>query len=394
MRMSQKVMGRRKALFLAYWVFFALGVAESSLPPALPALADRMSVPLSNLGILFTARAMGFLTMFIFASWLTRRLGRSRLILISLGVIVLVLPFQPLMPALSVGVLLLALFGIGGGAINVSASVLVGDLSPLDRTMALNRLFAFLSVGGVIGPAVIGLTLTQWGIVTPPFWVTAAMLLVALLALAWVPLPPGNPPPPLRFGSGSLFRDARFWVLAIFLLLFVGTYLGFVGWIFSYVRTGLGGEIALASAAASSFSLAELAGRLIRLGPFRRLSDGPLVIGSCVSGFLAVLLLILTRVPLLAVAASIWLGLSFSTLYPTILGLGQQLRPEESVAAVSVLGIVSAFGVIFLPWLHGQFMVGDARMWPVLLLGSVAALVGLALAVRRGIPSPTETALS
>ena len=60
MRMSQRVMGRRMALFLAYWVFFALGVAESSLPPALPTLSDRMSVPLSNLGILFTARAMGF----------------------------------------------------------------------------------------------------------------------------------------------------------------------------------------------------------------------------------------------------------------------------------------------------------------------------------------------
>ena len=66
------------------------------------------------------------------------------------------------------------------------------------------------------------------------------------------------------------------------------------------------------------------------------------------------------------------------------------MRPEESVAAVSVLGMVSALGAILLPWLHGQFMVGDARMWPVMLLGSVAVLVGLAMAVRRGIPSPSE----
>lgn len=386
---SQKFMGRRTALFLAYWIFFTLGVAESSLPPAFPTLADRMNVPLSDMGILFSARAAGFLGMFIFANWLTRRLGRTRFILISLGIIALALPFQPLMPDLPVGILLVALYGIGGGAINVSASVLVGVLNPTERSMALNRLFAYLSVGVIVGPVAIGLTLTQWGTVAPPFWVTAAMLLAALLVLARAPLPPEDSPPSLHFGSGSLFRDARFWVLAVFMLLLMGTYFGFMGWIFSYVRTGLGGEIALASAAASSFGLAELAGRLIRLGPLRRLSDGTVVIGSCASGLAAVLLLLLVRVPLVAVAASIWLGFSFSTLYPTTVGLGQQLRPEESVAVVSVLGMVSALGAITLPWLHGQFMVGDARMWPVMLLGSIAVLVGLAFAVRRGIPSAT-----
>jgi fucose permease len=187
-----------------------------------------------------------------------------------------------------------------------------------------------------------------------------------------------------------MLKDRRLWLLAAFLVLFVGFDAGFNGWIYSYVRTSLDGGIALASTAASSFWLATMAGRLARVGPLRRFPDGPLTLVSCLSGLCAVVLLFLVRMPVAAVVASVWLGLSMSTIYPTAMGLGQQLRPEESVAVVSLLGMASATGSLTLPWLHGQFLSGGGEAWPLALLVNAMLVLGLAIAVTMVIVSKSR----
>ena len=101
------------------------------------------------------------------------------------------------------------------------------------------------------------------------------------------------------------------------------------------------------------------------------------------SGLIAIVLLILLRMPLVSVVASIWLGLSISTLYPTAMGIGQQLRPGESVAVISLLGVSSALGSLTLPWLYGQFLSGGGQGWPVALMVNLFLVLGLALAWSR-----------
>lgn len=388
-RKPPRPLGRRSALFLAHWTFFALGLGEASLPPSLPTLARNMDVPLENLGILFTARAIGFLAVFITAGWLTTRLGRGRLMIVALAAIIVALPALPLISFFPLSVILVLLSGFGAAALSVSVNALVGDLNPQDRSIAINRLYVFIAIGALTGPILLGTSLSLWGMIGTPFWMAASMMLVALIPLARLPLPK-LPPAIRRIGSSSLRKDRRLWLLATFLFLFVGVDAGFNGWIYSYVRTSLGGEIALASAAASAFWLAAMIGRLARVGPLRRLPDGPLMVGSCASGLIAILLLILVRTPLVAVVASVWLGLSISTLYPTAMSLGQQLRPDESVAVISLLGIASAVGSLTLPWLYGQFLSGGGEAWPLALLVNLVLVLGLAVAVTVIIVSKSQ----
>lgn len=382
-------MGRRTTLFLAHWTFFALGLGEASLAPSLPALARNMDVPLESLGILFAARAIGFLVVFIMAGWLTTRLGRGRLMIVALATMILALPALPLTGFFPLGVILVLLSGFSAAALSVSVNALVGDLNPQDRTVAINRLYVFIAIGAFTGPILVGTALSLWRVIYPPFWMAASMMLVALIPLAWLPLPK-LPPAIRRIGSSSLRKDRRLWLLAAFLFLYMGVDAGFNGWIYSYVRTSLGGEIALASAAASAFWLATMTGRLARVGPLRRLPDGPLMVGSCASGLIAILLLILVRMPLVAVVASIWLGLSISALYPTAMGLGQQLRPDESVAVISLLGIASAVSSLTLPWFYGQFLSGGGEVWPLALLVNSILVLGLAVAVNVFIASNSK----
>jgi fucose permease len=377
---TQPPMGRRATLFLAHWIFFALGLGESSLAPSFPTLAKNMDVPLEGLGILFTARAVGFIAVFITAGWLTARLGRGRLMVGALATAALAWSVLPSVDLLPFGVILVLLSGLGAAALSASVNALVGDLNPHDRAVAINRLYLFIAMAAFVGPLLVGTTLSFWRMIGPAFWLAAAMMLVSLIPLAWLSLPE-LPPAIRRIGSSSLRQDRRLWLLAAFLFLFLGVDAGFNGWIYSYVRTSLRGEIALASAAASAFWLAAMVGRFARMGPFRRVPDGPLMVGSCVSGLIAIVLLILLRTPLVAVAASVWLGFSTSTLYPTAMSLGLQLRPSESVAVISLLGVASATGSLTLPWLYGQFLRGEGQGWPMALLVNLILVLGLALAV-------------
>ncbi len=335
---------------------FVFGIANALLGAVLPILSARLGFNLAQSGALFAILNFGVLLCVLAVGPLIDRYGmKLSLILGPLGVALalLLVSVSPSYPWLAASVFLL---GIAGGSLNAATNTLAADLHPdaARKNAALNLLGMYFGIGALLIPFGVGSLLARTGL--------EPILIASAIACALIGLYPATLvfPPAKHTGEIPLAHSARFlrdpYVLVTGALLFCqsGTELTLAG----YTTTFLIDELHV-SVSEASFALTALwvTVTLSRIGLARlslRYTGHQIVRSSAAIAFAGVAGLLLSRSLPTAAASLIVIGLGFSGIFPTTLGIAAARYQENSGTIFGILLVGSRIGAMSVPYAVGR----------------------------------------
>jgi FHS family Na+ dependent glucose MFS transporter 1 len=370
----------------AYFTAYALGgVLGGAVGPTLGPFAAQVGVGLSTIGVILTARSLGYLAGAAGGShWMDRIRVHRGLAAAALfaAAFLAVLPW-----AQSLGLLILFLvpLGFATACLDVGVSTMLLRIYSNRAAPFISALHFSYGVGGLAAPFLIAaLAVGSAALIYPLLAVGFALLCVTFLALPEGPTEPAgkqepqdrhlgrrllaSPPAvaPTRLGRGFLAATTV-------ILLYVGAEIGFASWLYVFADLQFGPRPATAITGAfwGAFSLFRLLGILgaRRFAPER-------ILTICFSGALAfALLLSLLPHSLAAVwVGAVGVGASCAAIYPTVI-TAYSRRVELTGRRFGAIAVASCLGSMTFPWLIGRLLdVGD----PVVVPAATATLLAAA----------------
>ena len=354
-----------------YAAFVALGLANASLGPTLPGLAEQTQTRLSEISYLFTARSLGYLLAALLGGRLYDRQPGHTLMATMLLLMAAMLALAPLVPALWLLMLILLLLGIAESGLDVGGNTLLVWVHRDKVGPFMNGMHFFFGVGAFLSPIIIAQALLLGGGITWAYWTLALLMLPAaiwLLRQSSPSLPAVSASEPARPINGALVA-----LIALFFFLYVGAEVSYGGWIFTYtVARGLGSETA-AAYLTSAFWGSLTAGRLLSIPVAARLRPRA-ILGLGLAGCLgSVAVILLWPHSLTAVwLGTLSLGLSMASIFPTTLSLAERHLPISG-RVTGWFFVGASLGGMSLPWLIGQLF--EAIGPHVTILAITAALI-------------------
>jgi MFS transporter, FHS family, glucose/mannose:H+ symporter len=326
-------------------IFFIIGMSQSLYGPALSDFQQRFAVAEAEVGWLISAHFIGMIIVTLGSGPYLRHGSYRTFILIGLSC--LVLGCSGIYTAPFWGLALLSAFciGLGFGAINVSFTLLAGDLFVERRVAALSTFSAMIGLGAIAGPLLIVALGTG-----KAFLLTALFALVATVP-AWT-----LPPSVKRQGEARATKAGHPFIVVGFVLLYliyVGSEAGIGSWGATHLTPLLGSE--RAAFFTSLFWLALTLGRLITVPISMYVRSSTLLIASLGLGAGAMGLAYQTNV---APFAYILAGLALAPVFPTGLAWIRQVFPSAAASVTSLVLVSAAFGGVIFPPAIG-FVVGQ-----------------------------------
>ncbi len=366
--------------FLTYGIcFISLGLAMASLGPVLPFMADHINVSFGQISFLFTASSLGYLTGSAGGGRLYDRFKGHHLMLLALVLMIAMSLLIPLVPIFILLLIVMFFFGLGQGALDVGGNVNLLWVYQSRVGPYMNALHFCFGVGAFLAPIVMhNVMKITGGSITWPFWVLALLFLPSLVGL-WSLRSPTNPEKSDDL-DGKKSVDYRLVVLMMVLFfIYVGVETGFGGWIFTYATEGKIADEAGASYMNSIFWGALTIGRLVSIPLARRLKPSTLLIGNFGLAiiFLGLILLFPLNTTFIWIVSA-GLGFSLSSVFPTLLALGES-RMKITGAVTGMFFLGSSLGGTLLPMLLGQIFeyVGAYEIMVTLFAGALLGLIVL-----------------
>lgn len=270
-------------------------------------------------------------------------------------------------------------YGLGGGVLNTVTNALVSDLNPSGRAAALNLLGFSLSLGAISAPLLMSIGDRLPSSVVLRLLATGiAVILLLVLALRFPPAKrPGTPVSKLL----RALNQGPVWLFGVLLFLESGSENCMFVWSSKIVADVLRTTPHRANLALVALSAAHAIGRLIAAIWLRGV-DGRTVVrlsaGTTVAGALVVYA---SREFPYMVMGIVVMGLGFSAIFPTALGLTGDRFPGKTGTVFGALIAVAAVGGMVGPtagaWLGGN---GPMRvLWiPIAAATAIAALTSVA----------------
>lgn len=355
------VPGQLRLARLAVIAYFAvLGIANGVWLSRIPAVKASLHLSDGVLGVALLSAPAGLVVMVLFASRIVHRFGSRRPTMIAGTGAALVPIALGLAPRLAALMAALFVYGLAGGMVDVgmnSQAVLVerGFGRPL-----MTSFHACYSFGGLAG-ALLGSLFASAGISPAVNFTTASLPLAGCAALAgsWLlndkggnvpPSPPADPPG--TAARAKLRGLARSWTPALLIMALLATcsLLGegaAEGWSAVYLRDNLAAPAGLAALGYAGFSIAMAVGRLS--GDRLAARFGPARLVRCCGLIAAVglLLALLSRNAVGAIAGFAIFGAGLSCTFPLLLsaaGNAEPERPAQGIARVAGSGYAGMLG--------------------------------------------------
>lgn len=359
-----------------------LGLVSASLGPTLPALAARLATEPAELGLLFTARGLGYLLGSLACGRLYDRRPAHPLLVLAIAVMaagMMAVPFA------SSSISLLVIMLVIGGA---QALLDVGNNTSLVRVHGpkvapfMNALHCFYGVGAMISPVVVdaagGLVLAYWALAMAMLPVAAWVVLIPSPSLIPRPSPSSSP-------SESSERDDRRSVIGAFVLLFAlcqSAEAGFGGWIY-VVASSAGFSEGGSARLLSGFWAAFTAGRVLGIVAATRIEPKTMLGFDLLFSLLCLGLLVCVPGPQGLWVGTLGLGLALASVFPSALALaGRYVTLTGSVTSQIFVG--ASVGTTLMPWLIGHsFALGPQAPMLVLWIDLALASVVFMLIVTR-----------
>jgi len=350
---------------LAFFAFFLFGANDAIVGVLLPSLQGYYNVDKATLGIIFISGSIGYLLAVFNTGFLAPKLGNTRILALGAASFAsggLAFGLQPPFFAIAI-----APFLLGFGAAIVEAG-LNSHLAKLPtKTALLNYLHAFFGLGALIGPvAASGMLWAGWGWNSIYFWL-AGMTLILLPGFLWAfradPSDAGDGAETDSEGGRNRIRQALqyrvVWLVAVFLLFYVGTELTLGNWSYSFLTEARNEDGFLAGWLVSGYWLGLTVGRVVLARLSARIGDKWLIQGGLLGTVSGVA--VLWSAPNSAVAGMglLLTGFSLSPILPTAVAFMSNLIPTRVLmSAISLLGSLSSIGKALFPWLAGNLAEG------------------------------------
>ena len=341
--------------FVTYGIcFISLGLGMSSLGPLLPFLAANVGVSLAQISFLFTATSLGYLVGAAGGGRLYDQYKPHRLMMSALGLMILMALLLPVIPVFYLLFIGMFFFGLGQGTLDVGGNINLLWVFQSRVGPFMNALHFCFGVGAFLSPIIIHNVMNlSGGALTWPYWVLSFLFLPGFIGL-WRLKSPENPEKDDIEGNERPIDFRLVLLMMALLFIYVGVETGFGGWIFTYaLDVGIANE-AQAAYMNSIFWGALTLGRLLSILLARKLAPSKILIGNFVLAILFLgLILISPRNGTIVWVTSAGLGLSLSSVFPTILALGEsRMKITGKITGLFFLG--SSLGGTLLPMLMGQ----------------------------------------
>lgn len=270
-----------------------------------------------------------------------------------------------------------ALYGIGGGMLDLIASPVVAALQPTKQAEALNKLHACFSLGSIIALAV-GLSTLSYGLPWRVAFLGFTLVPMGYFVLTMrAELPTKLSTEDKAHGHSRLMmRTLGFWAFAGMIYCAGASEMGLAVWLPAHVE--------------QTFKTTTVGGGLALLGFFATMTVGRMIGGRVLERFSPTQVLVTSAAftgPLIAAAAwsthgtasivtAMLVGLATSALWPTTLALAAQRFPQGGATMFGWLAGFGASSGITAPWLIGAIAdrsnirngVGATSVAPIVLL--------------------------
>jgi FHS family Na+ dependent glucose MFS transporter 1 len=385
-----------------FTAFVALGFVQASLGPTLPGLAEHVHAQIGDLSFLFVARAIGYLTGSFLGGRLFDRLRGHPVMAVVLGMITLTVFVIPLTSTLWALAAALLTLGMAESVLDVGGNTLLMRLHRHKVGPFMNGLHLFFGLGAFLSPIIIAQAVLLTGDITWAYWTLAILVLPVGAWIIRLPNPStlnpsvstettkpesGNQAIPVSSGRRLIII-----LISIFFFLYVGTEIGFGGWIFTYAVTlGLANET-MAAYLTSAFWGAFTVGRLVAVPIAVRFEPAVILLANLIGVLLSVALVLLwPGWPAMVWLGTIGAGFWMASIFPNTLSLaGRSFEVTGRVTGWFFAG--ASLGAMSLPWLIGQLFesVGPrVLMWAILGNTAVALVMfGVLWLVIRNNPAP------
>jgi FHS family Na+ dependent glucose MFS transporter 1 len=369
----------------AYFASYALvGVLGGAVGPTLGPFAAQVGVGLSTIGILLTARSLGYL---VGAAGSSRWVDRTRVHRGLAASALFVAAFLTVLPwARSLGLLVLFLvpLGFATASLDIGVSTMLLHIYRNRAAPFISALHFSYGAGGLAAPFLVAaLAVGSAVLVYPILAVGFALLGVAFLALPESPAAPleREEPKDVRLGRRFLASPRvvaptqlgrGFLAATTVILVYVGAEIGFASWLYVFVDLQFGARSATAVTGAfwGAFTLFRLLGILgARRWPPER------ILTICFSSALAfALLLALSPHSLVAVwVGAVGVGASVAAIYPTTITVYSR-RYELTGRHFGAIAVASCLGSMTFPWLIGRLLeIGGPVVVPAVTVALLAA---------------------
>lgn len=171
----------KKARQATRMFFLLCGLSVSAWAPMVPFAKDRLQLNDSSLGLLLLFLGVGAICTMPLTGWFIKRAGSRSVMMVSSIIIALALPSLSVLNSWAEMAATLFVFGAGIGALDVSMNAHGNIIQNLSGRHIMSSLHGLFSVGGLLGPLVIG-GLMKVGL-TP--FSGAVVLSVVLLIIAF-----------------------------------------------------------------------------------------------------------------------------------------------------------------------------------------------------------------
>jgi len=364
-------------MVLSCAVFLSAGVMFAGIGPALPLLARQIGQDIGVLGGLFTAISFGVILAQLGAGRAGARFGQRFVLaagMLLMGIGSLGVSLGPTLVTLLTAALLL---GIGFGGVLAAGNLLVAQIFPTRSAAALNGVNLFFGMGSMLGPALAGLAGARLGVPQAALWAGAGLL------LALAPMVLGYAARPASHAATSRAEHqpahpAAGWLLGLLLLIYIGTEVGFSGWLTVYLIAGNHLAPAGAALVVSGFWLALTLGRTLGAVLGMRIAPA-LLLAISLLGILsgAILLVLGVGNNAISIAGVLCMGLSCGPVFPTVLAIVATTARDSGTTTSLVLAIGNGGGLI-VPVLLGVLLTQYGPLAAAIMV-LVAALAMLAL---------------
>ena len=378
---------------LGCYGFFSLGISAAVIGPALPTLSARTGTSLEQLGFIFTALSLGYLSSAPILHVVSPRLGTRNMLVVSPLIVIaamLLLVFGQTFVMCCAATFLL---GLGQSGTQVTYNAIFGSQPEgTNASGVLNRLNAFFGVGALVGPLIAAAGYALYGDAILALLI-AAVLAVPLVIGALVFTPLFRQMPKVNAAQADQHASARgvlgsplMWALITVMGLYVGVEVSFGGWATEFTHRIASLNAASAAASVSAFWAGLALSRYFTDKVVRRIRPVDFVLLIIAVSIVGMSAMLTSRyVPLLAYVGAFLVGIGFGPVYPTLIALGIQRFRNAAQLVASLLTSGGSLGAIFLPALTGYVLQANTSSAWIVLIGMLCLLVVVWLPVRRAL---------
>jgi fucose permease len=360
-------MKRVHPLFLlGCYAFVSIGINASLLGPALPTLSARTQSSIEQVGFMFTAMSVGYLSSAPIIHFTSRHLSRQRMLIISPLIVITSLLLFALGQSLALIFLAAYLLGLGHSGTQVTYITAVGMMfEGRQVSSSLNRLNAFFGLGALVGPVIAAISYSMFSTADMAFWVAmlaCAPLIIGAIALTRTFNAGASSEPRANRNAQSdrsVLRSPVFWGMCAVMGIYVGSEVAFSSWATEFTRITTGVDLGAAALSVSAFFFGIGVSRYFTDVFVKRIAPVNFIIATVAVTVVGLGVMLVAGGYAGALIGALLVGLGCGPVYPTLVAIGINRFRHSAQLVSSVLTSTGSIGAFFLPTLTG-FVIGGA----------------------------------